>query len=323
MIYNASEFGPVPWETIIKDFRPTSQTHSTVEGHAQQFIDHLQKFKNYISEDHSAQLVITTRDKQLESLRNELAKEQGARTSDEWDAATVQEFISNYCQRHIEEIRGQCDQANLDDGNLRQAVEATVSDWNEHVRSALNLQHDSGVSEDLIGLVIEALKVVPLSDSYTGIVVAGFGQDQYFPALSHYIVDNVVGDEVKVCLKQTISVQGNGAGYVVPFAQQALPIAFLGGLPPDYLNAISSLVHDVIELTYGYLLDQVNDHLALIVHENVFGGGLVLVGVFGVGVGCRWGCLVRGWGLLGCCFGFVVGVGAREVGPPDGLWWRL
>ena len=63
--------------------------------------------------------------------------------------------------------------------------------------------------------------------------------------------------------------------------------------------------------------------LALIVHENVFGGGLVLVGVFGVGVGCRWGCLVRGWGLLGCCFGFVVGVGAREVGPPDGLWWRL
>ena len=65
------------------------------------------------------------------------------------------------------------------------------------------------------------------------------------------------------------------------------------------------------------------ERLTLIVHENVFGGGLVLVGVFGVGVGCRWGCLVRGWGLLGCCFGFVVGVGAREVGPPDGLWWRL
>ena len=49
--------------------------------------------------------------------------------------------------------------------------------------------------------------------------------------------------------------------------------------------------------------------LTLIVHENGFGGGLVLVGVFGVGVGCRWGCLVVGLGAVGCCFGLVVGVG--------------
>ena len=29
------------------------------------------------------------------------------------------------------------------------------------------------------------------------------------------------------------------------------------------------------------------------------------------------------WGPVGCCFGFVVGVGARVVGPPGGSWWRL
>ena len=39
MIYNDSAFGPVPWETIIKDFRGTSRAHSTVEEHAQQFIE--------------------------------------------------------------------------------------------------------------------------------------------------------------------------------------------------------------------------------------------------------------------------------------------
>ena len=63
--------------------------------------------------------------------------------------------------------------------------------------------------------------------------------------------------------------------------------------------------------------------LALIVHENGLGGGLVLVGVFGRGVGCWWGVWAGCWGPVGCCFGFVVGVGARGVGPPGGSWWRL
>ena len=31
-----------------------------------------------------------------------------------------------------------------------------------------------------MGLLIEALRVVPITDSHTGIVIAGFGKDQYF-----------------------------------------------------------------------------------------------------------------------------------------------
>ena len=66
-----------------------------------------------------------------------------------------------------------------------------------------------------------------------------------------------------------------------------------------------------------------SSQLALIVHENGLGGGLVLVGVFGRGVGCWWGVWAGCWGPVGCCFGFVVGVGARVMSPPGGSWWRL
>ena len=261
MIYNGSAFGPVPWETIIKDFRRNARSHSTVEEHAQQFIDHLEDFKDYISEARSDEIVTEARDKELDGLREALDEAQATHPSDEWDSAAVQEFISDHCQHRIDQIRSTSDQADLDEDKLRGAVEATVSDWNEHVRSKLSLLIDNRVSEDLMRLVVEALRVVPLSESHTGIVVAGFGKDQYFPALSHYIVDSVLGGEIKVYLKQSILVGASSAGHVVPFAQQALPIAFLGGLPPDYHKAIHSSLGHVVELIFGYLLDELGGSL--------------------------------------------------------------
>ena len=69
-------------------------------------------------------------------------------------------------------------------------------------------------------------------------------------------------NDVKVFPKQNISVDIDGAGHVVPFAQQALPIAFLGGLPPDYREATHSSMYHVIDLVYGYLLEQLSGDLS-------------------------------------------------------------
>ena len=259
MIYNDSAFGPVPWETIIKEFRRTPQSHSTVEEHAEQFIGYLQDFKRYIPESQSIKTITETRDKELDGLREALVEANAGAPASEGSAAG--EFVSRYCANRINEIDRHCDRADLDVENLRRLVEDTVSDWREHVQNELNASIDAQTSEDLMNLVIEALRIVPLSDAYTGVVVAGFGRDQHFPALSHYVVDNVLGDDVKVVLKQSLSVQANGTGYVVPFAQQAEPIAFLGGLPPDYRDATHSSMYEAIDLIYGFLLDQIGDQL--------------------------------------------------------------
>ena len=261
MIYNDSTFGSVPWETIIKEFRQTTQRHSTVEEHAYQFIDHLRYFKDYIPEDQSIELIRKTRDKELDDLCETLTEAQSKQPPDEWDSATVQEFINVQCERRISEIQSMHDQADLDEHKLRSEIEATVSDWYEHVKSKLSVEIDDRTSEALLGLVIEALKVVPLSASFTGIVVAGFGNDQHFPALSHYVVENVMGGDVKVFQKLDLSVQADGIGHVVPFAQQALPIALLGGLPPDYRTVVYSAMSEVIELLYGYLLGELKEDL--------------------------------------------------------------
>ena len=262
MIYNDSAFGPVPWETIIKEFRGESESQSTVEEHAQHFIEYLQNFKEYISDGQSIQLIEKVREEELEKVLSALTKAKSQRSSGALDSNTLNEFITDQCQRRIEEIQTERLQASLNDKNLRQVVESTVSEWAEYIRSKLDVQVEDPTNGILMDLVVEALKVVPLSDAYTGVVVAGFGKDQHFPALAHYIVDNMLGGDIKVALKQSISVKADGIGHVVPFAQQALPIAFLGGLPPDYWKAISSSMSNVIELLYGFLLGELEGDIS-------------------------------------------------------------
>ena len=261
MIYNDSTFGSVPWETIIKEFRQTAQRHLTVEEHARQFIDYLWYFKDYIPEDQSVELIRKTRDNELANLRETLAEAQSTQPSHKWNSDTVQQFIEVQCKHRISQIQRLHDQADIDDRKLRSEIEATVSNWHDHVKSKINVEIDGRTSEALLDLVIQALKVVPLSASFTGIVVAGFGSDQHFPALSHYVVENVMGGDVKVFEKAGVSVQADGIGHVVPFAQQALPIALLGGLPPDYRTAVYSAMSQVIELLYGYLLGELKEDL--------------------------------------------------------------
>ena len=262
MIYNDSTFGPVPWETIIKEFRKNVERQSTVEEYANQFIEYLEQFKDYISDNQSVQLIVKTRDKVIGELHKALIESRPDQAPEDWDTASVQEFLVNQCELRIENIHNSHDQATLNGERIRSEVEATVSNWNDHLKNEFNVQLDDRTSDLLMKLVIETLKVVPLSESYTGIVVAGFGEHQHFPALSHYIVDNVLCGEVKIFLKRNISVQADGVGHVVPFAQQAVPTAFLGGLSSEHWEAIYGSMSHVIELLYGYLLEELIDDLS-------------------------------------------------------------
>ena len=93
-----------------------------------------------------------------------------------------------------------------------------------------------------------------------------------------------MADEIKVCLRQSISVKGNGDGYLVPFAQQALPIALLGGLPFEYREALQSSMYHMIELVYGYLLEKLGEDLtaeqSASVHNNKDGVRDILLRYF-------------------------------------------
>ena len=260
MIYNDSAFGPVPWETIIKEFRRTPQGHSTVEEHAEQFIAYLQDFKQYIPEPQGTKIVIETRDRELENLRDALVE--AYPTASASGGTSAEEFISRHCANRISEIERRSRLANLDLAKLRGLVEDTVSDWSMHVQNELNTAVDAQASEAVMNLVVQALRIVPLTDSYTGVVVAGFGRDQHFPALSHYVVDNVLGDDVKVVLKQNLSVQAKRyrvCRAVRPTSgAHCLPWRTSPGLSRCHTH---SSMYEAIDLIYGFLLDQIGDHL--------------------------------------------------------------
>lgn len=71
MIYNAISFGPIPWETVVKEYRRglASQTYDTIEEYASNFIDHLTSLVEHVSAEEQRTRVMQTIGWELSTLR--------------------------------------------------------------------------------------------------------------------------------------------------------------------------------------------------------------------------------------------------------------
>jgi hypothetical protein len=65
---------------------------------------------------------------------------------------------------------------------------------------------------------------------YSGTVVSGFGEEQIYPGLREYIVDAVVGGEIKCSFEKAVSISYLASSAVIPFAERETVSTILQGL---------------------------------------------------------------------------------------------
>jgi hypothetical protein len=79
----------------------------------------------------------------------------------------------------------------------------------------------------------------------SGIVIAGFGTSEIFPALIPMYFEGVVGDWVRMRRRPVTSVDLDQVATIVPFAQREMVYTFMEGVNPDYEEAVES---DLLQL---------------------------------------------------------------------------
>ena len=71
------------------------------------------------------------------------------------------------------------------------------------------------------------------SDVYSGLVIAGFGEDEHFPAVMDVQIGGVYGDRLKVRPASLVQVSDERPSHVMAFAYTDMVDAFLNGISPD------------------------------------------------------------------------------------------
>lgn len=248
MIYGNSHFIGIPWETIIKLYRTRLGVRKLpkLEDYAQDFMHFLEDYIHNIPQS-----------VQFDYLLNDI--EYYFRTI----LASVMEEFQYEDHPHSDLIA-----SFLDD--LKSTITDCLSEWNlleatsvfnvnqsevlekyeeniEHIISSVFTGYDidelcnSKLKQMAFNILTKNHESIP---SYTGVVVAGFGDDEIFPSIDTYSISGAFENTLKCHYLQDKSskIDFSRHAEILAFAQDGIVNRFIQGIDPSYVIIIDQFM---------------------------------------------------------------------------------
>ena len=203
MIYGGANFMGTPWETIIKTYRATLKDlkKDNLNDYCLDFINFVQNDTRLHNSDAETVLVQSIFKEifmqilnEVESAINETMSQGGATPAE----ATVENWISGLAMSYMENIK-----RNRGTSISQSALPLNI--FKTSHQSALTETIDDIMTFDLSIAVKDQLyelaHLLVISDVFsnnsTGIVIAGYGENEIFPSLYEYQIEGIICNNLK------------------------------------------------------------------------------------------------------------------------------
>lgn len=255
MVFANSTLMGVPWETIIKLFRAQlGQTKlNRLSDYADKLIEFLQSStKNLFPPPVQERHYFAMLENYFAGLVEEI-KEQGLEVveqvrTDKNSNSEIKEIEARIIQEALEAWQEEEDVA-ADQCNREIAVQMESARSGEVNRLIANyFSHaDSKVIDnvrEIVRLIVCKKRI--LLESLSGIVIAGFGENEHFPSYEEYYIGEMYQGKLKYHKKSFAAISTDVPAIIIPFAQSEMSFTFLNGIGPVYQY---KMYEDVAELT--------------------------------------------------------------------------
>lgn len=249
MIYGSAEFMGVPWETIIKGYRKQlgDSGFPKVQDYAEDFLAFIETHQSFFPEERQRSSCYALCLMWLHRLRAKLRRqvEFAIRNTGTVSEDTARRMFRKIVDEDIASLRRHKPLPNFS----RLSVRGLLRKCRKSIRQAI----EDGV-ENLAGAVStrrleEGSALAILRDQYkpseSGLVIAGFGDDEFCPSLCCHTLDSIVGGRLRVLenlSKRTVISPGGTGASVIPFAQGEMVSLFMEGIDADYADFVRSFV---------------------------------------------------------------------------------
>lgn len=251
MIYAAPEFMNVPWETIIKVFRRKlgKTGFDTLQEYAKNFITFLQDESNPLFPEseqgrYFARSIYTyfslIRDVIDSKVEATIEKEGGISNGG------IKSIVSEIIEEHHstwEEFEtlpsAQIDRVQ----KIISKHQALIKDAQKEVFKGQPISKKSRVA--LRELCTYLFTKNMFSGLHSGLVIAGFGEQEIFPSLYSYGIEGQIGGHLKYQLADSHQVESGGP-VIMSFAQQEMVGTFMDGIDPEYRKAILAYLPTIL-----------------------------------------------------------------------------
>jgi len=275
MIYGSADFMGIPWETIIKRYRTKLGTRSfrTIQDYANDFLAFIETHRTFFPEDRQRNACYELNHIWLHRLIMRLRKsvELSLSTSGPVSEEKVREMFREIVEEDIAHLRKHKPLPHFS----KVSIGALLRKYRRTIGQAIK----DGL-QNLLGAVPmrrleEGCTLAIIRDLYwygeSGIVIAGFGDDEFCPSLFCYTFDSIIGGRLRVLenreKRSRISNVGTTAS-VIPFAQSEMVSLFMNGIDNDYADYVTAFVARSFTEGYPETMGSVIDKYLNVAQKN-------------------------------------------------------
>lgn len=239
MVYGNGSHCGLPWEVVVKQYRKKlgRNTFSELSFYVKDFLSFLDDLvsPHPIQSDLNIYTImlnlIDEGQEAIQSTKGKTAKRQKFITEmkeivDHVDDKPIlfDDFDrENFSQKHSKEIRGFLEEK-LDILITKPVLSAMITACYEVSRRALP------------------------SGAETGVVFAGFGEEELLPVVQELCVDGTLDEKVRAWTVRTRNMnETDSGGMVIPFAQSDIAHLFIEGLLPEYIEFVARTMQGTLD----------------------------------------------------------------------------
>ncbi len=241
MIYGNVEFMGLPWETIIKTFRQSLGTKSfkRLQQYADNFISFLDKPNPFVPPRLQAAYVEMVARSAFKVIAKEALDEAQKSIEKKGKLADDKEFLS-ILRAGIKSILGKVRERDRLAHLPKSFENLIVKKYAKAIQKAReDVFHEvplTAANRRDLRAIVGGLFARNHFPSHSGIVVAGFGKSEMFPAVKSFRVACHVAGRLKYAVDRKHDVGSDRNAAILPFAQDDMVHTFMEGASLDYIN---------------------------------------------------------------------------------------
>ncbi|HPS31330.1 MAG TPA: hypothetical protein PLZ43_13810 [bacterium] len=272
MIYSNAKIMGIDWELVIKLYREQlgKKEFTQLKDYADDFFNYIEANEVLFSKEQEKfylSFVITThliaiRSKIIEKFKEVVPVESADVPK------VVEEIISDHMKSWEEKKDLPNKKMTYDDFKL--ALKTYKIDLEMFIKKELEkLPISLSAKGKIKETIYLSIKKNSFLKSYSGIVFAGYGKENIFPAIEAYSIEGMFNRQLKYASDKSVKVDVNHNAAIIPFAQFEMVGSFMEGIDPYYQNFIEKQIHTAMQKLES-LIEKADDKLKIPEIEKEF-----------------------------------------------------
>lgn len=257
MVFGNAEFMEYPWETIIKLYREQKgrANESYVVDWGADFLAYLKTFGR-VDDGHKGRNITNICASWLAEFVGQAADVAPSRGI-AVGSAEYKTLLTDMFKSQTRDI------LELDRWASLRDQRSVVTKYGKQVAGVIESFLGSFDDDDLRKAAVHFLLVALFHDYYSpqssGFVIAGFGEQEYFPTVAEFTTDGYIGNKIKVASKEVADVSRSMSSCIRAFAQGDMVERFMNGVDSDFMNVLIQTFSNSLEQSCLSVLDKYGD----------------------------------------------------------------